>query len=332
MLNIEDHEQDSSIYLIECHTTHSCLGKCLDSITPSSSELSLVPYLEEDNNDHNNIGDVTSELFDFTPNQLDILLHIPEVTQQQLMNKDIFPPIDPIFKPFCDATRKLLHELIFESFESTSPNVHVDFSQPTVYDQYDDELNHEVGLQYDHKFSSCFEHTLNIFNTCQNEGYDNLIKSTFLEIVYDNYEENGFINEREIKHINYFLSYPPIYYSYNHCNILPDNHDLNSHFSKHKSYNEENEVSPISNDDTFNQNFEVIASHNDDNAFQLQSLLRYTKELDHNTTSFDLKYVDYFKEYSLYIFNHESEECFFFCNLDRSITTKNSIYIICRLV
>lgn len=84
---------------------------------------------------------------------------------------------------------------------------------------------------------------------------------------------------------------------------------MNSQFLEHKYYDEENVLSHISNDDIFTQNFEVFALYNDDNYFHLQSLSIYTKELDHNSTSFDLKHVDYFKEYPLYILNHDFEQC-----------------------
>lgn len=58
------------------------------------------------------------------------MLRIHEIPQEQLINKDIPPPIDPILKPFCDVTGKLLHELIVDSFDLSSPHVHVDFSKP----------------------------------------------------------------------------------------------------------------------------------------------------------------------------------------------------------
>lgn len=57
------------------------------------------------------------------------------------------------------------------------------FQNPLVYDQYDKELNHGVGLQFNYDFRSCFEHTFDIFNTCQNEGCDKLIESIFVQPV-----------------------------------------------------------------------------------------------------------------------------------------------------
>ena len=87
---------------------------------------------------------------------------------------------------------------LFDYFDSTSPDVHVDFSQNLVYDQYDDELNHEVVLKSDDEFNSYFEHTLDIFDTCQNERYDSLIESTYSQPLYDNYEENELKDEMKL--------------------------------------------------------------------------------------------------------------------------------------
>jgi len=58
LTNFARHEQYTSFSLTKYHTTHLCLNKYLDSITPYSSDLSLVSCLEEDNNDYNN-GKVT---------------------------------------------------------------------------------------------------------------------------------------------------------------------------------------------------------------------------------------------------------------------------------
>jgi len=62
------------------------------------------------------------------------MLHIFEVLQQPLNNKDILQPIDLVIQYFCDAIGKLLHELNFEYSNTTLPSFHDDFSQPTIYD------------------------------------------------------------------------------------------------------------------------------------------------------------------------------------------------------